>query len=120
MRLLLLNGVYGAPEHFDSLRDSLAPEIETRVFPLRREGLPDPSTGTGFAPLVDRLDREIASFTSPGDARPAVLGFSLGGALALEYALTHPGRVPALVLINSFARYEHGPLQAATTPMLHG
>ncbi len=121
MRLLLLNGVYGAPEHFDSLCEALAPAIETRVFPLRREGLSDPSPEVGFAPMVERLDREIASFAGPGDAeRPALLGFSLGGTLALEYLLAHPGRVPALVLVNSFARYEHGPLQAASSQMLHG
>ena len=121
MRLLLLNGVYGAPEHFDSLREALAPEIETKVFPLRREGLPDPDSGTGFAPLVERLDREIAAFTGPLAAGPtALLGFSLGGALALEYALAHPGRLAALVLVNAFARYEGGALQVASSQMLHG
>ena len=37
--------------------------------------------------------------------RPNVIGFSLGGAVALEMALQRPAAVPRLVLINSLASY---------------
>jgi pimeloyl-ACP methyl ester carboxylesterase len=118
MRLLLLNGVYGATEHFDALREALAPEIETRVLPLRREGLPDPAGHDAFAPLVDRLDRARESFAPDPDDPPALFGFSLGGALALEYVLAHPHRVSSLILVNAFGRYSQGPLHAASAPAL--
>ena len=120
MRLLLLNCVYGAPEHFDSLRAGLAPEIETQVFSLRREGLADPAGRDAFAPLVDRLDRAIESFAPATGDPPALFGFSLGGALALEYALAHPDRVASLVLVNAFGRYSQGSLHAASAPALRG
>jgi 3-oxoadipate enol-lactonase len=40
-----------------------------------------------------------------GVVRPNVVGFSLGGAVALEMALQRPESVPRLVLINSLASY---------------
>ncbi|HYM82079.1 MAG TPA: alpha/beta hydrolase [Candidatus Limnocylindria bacterium] len=115
-RLYLLNGVYGAPEHFEALQVALAPAIETRVFPFRREGLADPTPEHGFSPMVDRLATELDR--CDGDRAPALFGFSLGGALALEYALTHPGRVSALILVNAFARYRQGPVATGSLPAL--
>jgi len=51
----------------------------------------------------------IADAYAPGAA--AVLGHSLGGALAQRWALRHPDRVAALVLSSSFARLESMPGQ---------
>jgi pimeloyl-ACP methyl ester carboxylesterase len=39
-------------------------------------------------------------------ARPNIVGFSLGGAVALEMAALRPGCVPRLALINSLASYQ--------------
>jgi aminoacrylate hydrolase len=118
-RIVLLNGVYGAVEHFDALRSALAPEIETAVFPFRRGGLPDPRGDDGFTPMVERLHRAL-DWYAPGDEdeRISLLGFSLGGALALEYLLAHPERVQRLVLVNAFGRYEQGPMQAGSLPVV--
>ena len=114
-RLVLINGVYGAPEHFDSLRQAFEGRAATEVFTLRRDGLPLPTAATAFAPMVERLDPVIARDPA---RRPALLGFSLGGALALEYALRHPGRLSALILVNAFARFEGDPLQVGSIPAL--
>ena len=112
MRLLLVNGVYGAKEHFDTLRTALAPEVETSVFPFRRGGLGDPIAATGFAPMCERLHRAVTWYESEGGEPPALLGFSLGGALALEFAMAYPERVSRLILVNAFGRYVQGPIQA--------
>jgi pimeloyl-ACP methyl ester carboxylesterase len=40
-----------------------------------------------------------------GVTEPNLIGFSMGGAVALEMALERPGRVPRLGLINSLATY---------------
>lgn len=45
--------------------------------------------------LMDHLDID----------RPNIIGFSLGGAVALEMALQRPNAVPRLALINSLASY---------------
>jgi len=46
-----------------------------------------------------------ALLDSLGSAHPNIVGFSLGGAVALEMALQRPEAVPRLVLINSLASY---------------
>jgi 3-oxoadipate enol-lactonase len=57
-------------------------------------------------------------------ARVSVVGFSLGGAVALEMALQRPDSVPRLVLINSLATYriDHWRkwLEARIPPLLVG
>jgi pimeloyl-ACP methyl ester carboxylesterase len=50
---------------------------------------------TGLWALLDQLDAP----------HPNLVGFSLGGAVALEMALQRPDAVPRLVLINSLATY---------------
>jgi len=119
-RIILINGVYGAPEHFGSLRACLAADAVTDVFEFRRDGVPDPRAHSGFTPMVDRLSETVGGPSGlPRGERPVLLGFSLGGALALEYALTYRDRLSAMVLINAFARFEGSFLQIGTIPALH-
>jgi 3-oxoadipate enol-lactonase len=89
--------------------------------------------GSFFAPLMERLQSSHSpiAFDQPGHARsgeldslgsiermaafshslaevlgvarPVLVGHSMGGAVALQYALDHPDGVRALILIGSFA-----------------
>ncbi|MEP9351419.1 alpha/beta hydrolase [Xanthobacter sp. KR7-225] len=45
-----------------------------------------------------------AVLDAAGSDRPYILGHSLGGLIAREFALTHPNRVASLTLANSWAR----------------
>jgi pimeloyl-ACP methyl ester carboxylesterase len=65
--------------------------------------------------MVDRLDRSLRQV---GDAPFVLFGFSLGGALALEYLIAHPERVSALILLNSFDRFDATPLHYGSMPMM--
>jgi pimeloyl-ACP methyl ester carboxylesterase len=114
-RLVLLNGVYGAPGHFDLLREALPKELAPEVYTFRRHGLPDPRPSDAFSAMVDRLDRSLRQV---GDAPFVLFGFSLGGALALEYLIAHPERVSALILLNSFDRFDATPLHYGSMPMM--
>jgi pimeloyl-ACP methyl ester carboxylesterase len=118
-QIILLNGVYGAPEHFDALRAAFAP-IPTEVFCFRREGELDPDPKRAFDPMVRRLDRLIDARgpVADGASAPVLIGFSLGGALALEYALHRPDRLSALILVNAFDRFQLGPFRAGSMPPL--
>lgn len=119
-RIVLINGVYGAPEHFARLRECLAPDAVTDVFAFRRDGTADPRAYSGFTPMVGRLAAHLGDTSDVRSfERPALLGFSLGGALALEYALVHPDRLSALILVNAFSRFEGSFLQIGTIPALH-
>ncbi len=56
---------------------------------------------------MDRLVAEVARHLDAAapDGTPAiVVGESFGGALAMSFALAHPERVHALVILNSFSR----------------
>jgi pimeloyl-ACP methyl ester carboxylesterase len=57
--------------------------------------------GSGWDRLLDDLER-VADAFAPG--RAAVVGHSLGGALAQRWALARPERTAALVLSSTFAR----------------
>lgn len=69
-----------------------------RVITYRlRDAAPDMETLV--ADLVGHLDRMVP------DGTPVVMvGESFGGALAMRFALAHPGRVRELVILNSFTR----------------
>ena len=63
--------------------------------PAPKDGYAIEATANALWALLDRL----------GMARVNIVGFSLGGAVALEMALQRPAAVPRLVLINSLATY---------------
>lgn len=57
------------------------------------------------ATSMDQLVADLAGVVdaaAPGTGRAVVVGESFGGALAMSFALAHPGKVDALVVLNSF------------------
>lgn len=83
------------------------PALETRY----RVILPD-LRGSGHSSCpsgpysIEQFARDLwALADSLGAGEVALVGFSLGGAVALEMALQRPDRVPRLVLINSLESY---------------
>lgn len=73
------------------------------------------------ADTLDRFADDLAELLDHLEIpEAAVVGQSLGGAIAMRFAVRHPGRVRALVLSNTLARvsYEHvGLNRAALTPV---
>jgi proline iminopeptidase len=70
-----------------------------------RSGRPpvDTLTFPRFAADADALRAAL------GHERVVVLGHSYGSFIALEYALTHPGRVSHLILIGTAPAWDYGP-----------
>jgi len=62
----------------------------------------------GLADMVDDLNELMDWF---GLERPAVMGVSFGGVLALELAIRRPGRLQSLILQGVGPRFEPGLLQ---------
>jgi proline iminopeptidase/2-hydroxymuconate-semialdehyde hydrolase len=100
--LLLLPPLPGYKEAWLAVASRLARRHRVVTFDLRTRF----SGAPGWDRLVDDLER-VADAFAPG--RAAVIGHSLGAALAQRWALRHPGRVRALVLSSSFARVTHRP-----------
>jgi class 3 adenylate cyclase len=67
-------------------------------------GLSDPVPLTELPPLEVWIDEVQAVMDAVGSEQAALLGDGGGGPMAIMFAATHPERVSALVLVNSFAR----------------
>ena len=71
------------------------------LFDKRGTGLSDRTTG--IAPdLETRMDDIRAVMDAVGSKRAAILGFSEGGPMTMQFAATHPERTAAAVLYGTF------------------
>ena len=77
------------------------------VFDPRGLGLSDRMAGAPT--LEDRMEDLRAVLDAVGAERAAILGMDEGGPTSILFTATHPDRVSALVLLNSFARFTRGP-----------
>ena len=95
--LLLLPPLPGYKEAFAPVAHRLARHHRVVTYDLRERFDPE----AGWDVMLEDLERVAAAFAPRG---AAVLGHSLGGALALHWALARPDAVRALVLSSAFAR----------------
>ncbi|MHB8798522.1 MAG: alpha/beta fold hydrolase [Thermoanaerobaculia bacterium] len=98
--VVFLHGLFGRPSDFDDVVRRL-PER----FPSRSPALPIGQPGAeSVSGVVRWLDEGLA-----GERRELVLvGNSLGGHVALSFALKNPGRIRGLVLAGSSGLFERG------------
>jgi 2-succinyl-6-hydroxy-2,4-cyclohexadiene-1-carboxylate synthase len=98
--LLALHGFTGSGRTWDALAAALAPDVEVVAPDLPGHGANLPDDETAYAldrtagDLWEMLDRR-------GVARAHVLGYSMGGRVALRVALARPERVRSLVLVSA-------------------
>ena len=93
--LVLVPGLNGTGELFYRQIPSLRRRHRVATYTLRDD-----------APTLEALADDLAHVideVAPVERRAIVVGESFGGAVALTFALTHPDRVSALVIVNSFA-----------------
>ena len=98
---VLVHGFTGSRDDFREHVPELARLGRTIAPDLRGHG---GSTNSGRAEdyTLDGLVADLeAAFTSLGLARADLLGHSLGGMVALRFALAHPDRVASLVLMDT-------------------
>jgi carboxylesterase len=99
--LLLLHGFPNGPDYFDPLVARLAElSIPLRVPCLRGHatGSPEALRGVTWHDWLADAESALADLREEVD-RAGVLGFSLGGALALRLAADHPTQVDSLVAL---------------------
>ena len=95
--LVALHGFTGSGRTWDALAAALAPDVDVVAPDLPGHGANLPDDEAAYA--LDRAARDVwALLDRRGVERASVLGYSMGGRLALRVALLHPHRVRALVL----------------------
>jgi len=100
--LLLIAGTSADRGLWAQIRPALDEKFRTIAFDNRDSGASSVSSG-GYG-VGDLMVDARTVLDAAGSDRPHVLGHSLGGLIAQEFALAHPNRVASLTLTNSWAR----------------
>ena len=102
--LVLLHGFALHGGLFAALLPALAKHHRVHVVDLPGHGHSDPIEPWTIDAVVAALERAFAAERQP----LAVLGWSLGGLIALAWALAHPHRLRKLVLVGTSPRFVAG------------
>jgi pimeloyl-ACP methyl ester carboxylesterase len=94
--LVLLHGMGGERRDWDRLLAALPEDLATLRYDLRGFGRSSPLGGEPYSHTDDLL----ALLDARGIARAPILGLSMGGGVALNFALSHPERVSRLILVS--------------------
>ncbi|KAJ3192092.1 hypothetical protein HK101_007068 [Irineochytrium annulatum] len=100
--LLILHGLFGSKQNWRSLSRALANRLATRVIALdlRNHGDSPHDDVHTFDAMCGDLDGVIEQVQGQEGERVDLLGHSMGGNTAMHYALTRPGRVNKLVVVD--------------------
>lgn len=95
--LVMLHGLFGSSDNWLGVAPKLAQNARVFLVDLRNHGLSPHSDDMTFALMAD----DIAEFLDARQLnRARVLGHSLGGKVAMQFALTFPARLDRLVVVD--------------------
>ncbi|HEY5960005.1 MAG TPA: alpha/beta fold hydrolase [Polyangiaceae bacterium] len=99
--LVLIHGFLGGPWSFDGVlsRLSSGPDVMCPALSFHGHGAESDSYDTTFLGEIDRIAANVVRRF--GGAPVTLLGYSLGGRIALGLAIRHPSAVRRLILISS-------------------
>jgi len=95
--LVLLHGLFGAGQNWGGIRRALAPRYRVLTPDLRNHGASPRAAAMDYATMAADLAETL---DAAGVPRAAVLGHSMGGKVAMAFALEHPDRVERLVVAD--------------------
>lgn len=95
--LVILHGLLGSSANWQAQGRYLGDRFSVYVPDLRNHGRSPHSPAMGVTDMVDDIRR---FFRAQGIDRAHLLGHSLGGTLAMQFASQHPDRVDQLVIVD--------------------
>lgn len=96
--IVLIHGLGGAASEWDEVVPYLKGTFKVATFELSGHGRTQPVMDPTIASEAARLGEFIRQ---SGLTYPTLVGHGLGGMVALEYALDHPGEVHRLILMDT-------------------
>jgi esterase len=108
--LIMLHGLFGSSDNWLGVAPKLAQQFHVFLVDLRNHGLSPHSDDM----TLDIMAGDLAEFLDARQLdRVHVLGHSLGGKVAMQFALTQPARVDRLIIVDIAPRTyapEHVPI----------
>lgn len=95
--IVVVHGLFGSARNWAGIAKQLADTHRVFALDLRNHGDSPWADDMGFAAMAGDIGRFIADH---GLDRPVVIGHSLGGKAVMALALSHPGSVGALVVVD--------------------
>jgi esterase len=105
--LVLVHGLGDQAASWQRFAAAMEPEVDVLALDLAGHGQAPPAADYRYAAFVDQVAHSVA-----GLERFALLGHSVGGAIAWLYAARNPQRVTHLILVEPAAPHQ--------SPFLHG
>lgn len=95
--MIILHGLFGSSDNWFTHSKKFAEHFEVYLVDQRNHGQSPHSDDMNYRLLTE----DLAGFISANDLdRPIVLGHSMGGKTAMNYAISHPGEVGKLVVVD--------------------
>jgi len=112
--LIVLHGLFGSSDNWQPVAKKLGARFEVLTVDLRNHGRSPHSEEFDYTVMAEDLREFMAQ---RGFARAHFLGHSMGGKVAMEFALRHPTLVTKLVVVDMAPKVyppSHVPLFEAT------
>lgn len=95
--VVLIHGLFGSYENLGVIERSLSEQYQVINVDVRNHGRSGHSTQMNYQLMVEDLAQTLDALNVK---KAAILGHSMGGKLAMTFAVTHPDRVSKLILAD--------------------
>lgn len=95
--LLILHGLFGTLDNWATLAKRLAEHYNVFLVDLRNHGRSPHNEEHNYDAMADDVLRLVDDLQIP---TPAIMGHSMGGKVAMKYALKYPTRLTKLIVVD--------------------
>ncbi len=99
--LVLLHGLFGSADNWGTVAKHFAQHYQVISIDLRNHGRSPHSDSQTYAEMADDL---LETFDALGMDRVHLLGHSLGGKVAMQFAMQYPAKVSKLIVVDMAMR----------------
>ncbi|MFH1119085.1 MAG: alpha/beta fold hydrolase [Bacteroidota bacterium] len=95
--IIILHGIFGISDNWVTLGKRLADKFSVYIPDMRNHGQSPHSPSFNYAAMADDL---LEFIEDHGIENPVIIGHSMGGKVAMTFALEHPGLLEKLVVVD--------------------